>query len=167
MEGEVGGSDYTYQVSQAGVACGEFDLCVVATGTASGVTRRVLVTFDQGLGGSSGGGGNGQGGSGTEGGGGGPEGLIGVEKVEIDNNADARVSVGTNGDVYVHNNGNVCGNIRHGVGKKATFGNNGTQCSGYQITEGNLTLPPVSSFMPADIATNNSNNRLAKCSIDE
>jgi hypothetical protein len=39
----------------------------------------------------------------------------------------------------------------------------GTQCKGYSITEGNTELPPVSSFMPTDIATNNSNYRLVKC----
>ena len=59
VEGEVGGAEYTYQVSQAGSACGEFDLCVVATGSAAGVTRRVLVTFNQGPGGNPGGGGGG------------------------------------------------------------------------------------------------------------
>ncbi|HET7484111.1 MAG TPA: hypothetical protein VFJ64_01895, partial [Solirubrobacterales bacterium] len=91
------------------------------------------------------------------------DGVIGNDKVEIDNNGDARVGVGTNGDVTVHNNGNVCGNIRHGVGKKVEFGNNGTQCNGYKVTEGNVTLPPVSSFIPSDIATNNSNFRLVKC----
>lgn len=159
---EVGGAEYTYQVSQVGTGCGEFDLCVVATGTVGDVTRRVLVTFNEGPGGPGGGGGDPDEEEG-ETGSGGPEGLIGVDDVEIDNNADARVSVGTNGSIYVHNNGNVCGHIRHGVGEEATFENNGTQCSGYTITEGNLSLPEVSSFMPSDIATNNSNYRLVEC----
>ncbi|HWN72555.1 MAG TPA: hypothetical protein VNN15_01975, partial [Solirubrobacterales bacterium] len=37
------------------------------------------------------------------------------------------------------------------------------QCKGYGEQEANVTLPPVSTFMPADIATNNSNYRLALC----
>lgn len=167
VSGEVGGAAYEYQVSDATVGCDEFDLCVVVTGTAGEVTRRVLINFDQGPGGPGNGGKEGEEKEEKEGeeegGGGGPEGLIGVEDVEIDNNADARVSVGTNGNIHVYNNGNVCGNVRHGVGKTATFDNNGTQCSGYTVSEGNLTVPPVSSFIPSDISTNNSNYRLVKC----
>lgn len=167
VTGTVGGAEYSYRVSEAGAGCGEFTLCVAVTGTAGGVSRRVLVSFNQGygngsLGGSSEEESSEESGGGGEGGGG-EEGLIGVDDVEIDNNADARVSVGTNGDIYVHNNGNVCGNIRHGVGKEATFENNGTQCSGYEIFEGDVTVPPVSSFIPSDIATNNSNYRLVQC----
>jgi hypothetical protein len=165
VTGEVGDATYSYRISEAGVenTCGGFDLCVVATGIADEVTRRVLISFNQGSGGPVGGGSEeeeeGEGG----GGGGGPEGLIGVEDVEIDNNADARVNVGTNGNIYVHNNGNVCGNIRHGIGKEAKFENNGTQCDGFEVTSGNITVPPVSSFIPSNIATVNSNYRLALC----
>jgi len=154
VSGEVGGAEYSYEISQAGAGCGEFDLCIVSTGLAGGVSRRVEITLNNKTGGEFGGGG---------GAGGGPEGLIGAEDIEIDNVADARVNVGSNGNVYVHNNGNVCGNIRHGIGKEVTFDNNGTQCGGYAISEENLSLPPVSSFMPADIATENSNYRLIKC----
>ena len=49
-------------------------------------------------------------------------GVIGLEEISLDNNADIRVSIGTNGNVTVKNNANVCGNIRHGIGKKAEFG---------------------------------------------
>ena len=90
-------------------------------------------------------------------------GVIGLEDITLENNADIRVGVGTNGNVSLTNNSTICGNIRHGVGKKATFTNNSDQCSGYGITEGNQSLPPVSSFMPTDVATNNSNFRLVKC----
>jgi len=167
VTGAVGGAEYSYQVSEAGAGCGEFTLCVAVTGTASGVSRRVLISFNQGYGkgplnGSEGEETSGEAGGGG-GGGGGEEGLIGVDDVEIDNGADARVSVGSNGSIYVHNNGNVCGNVRHGVGEEATFENNGTQCSGYEVYEGNVPVPPVSSFIPSDIATNNSNYRLEKC----
>ncbi|HEX7278059.1 MAG TPA: hypothetical protein VF255_00420 [Solirubrobacterales bacterium] len=144
ISGKVGSSSYVYRSTPA---VDSTTMSVVATGTSGTVSRRVAITYK----------------ATTVGSALGKEGLIGVDKVEIDNNADARVGVGTNGDVYTHNNGNVCGNIRHGVGKKATFENNATQCKGYGISEGNVTLPPVSSFMPTDIATNNSNFRLFTC----
>ncbi|HEU5064158.1 MAG TPA: hypothetical protein VFT79_13560 [Solirubrobacterales bacterium] len=144
ISGQVGSSTYVYRSTPA---VGSTTMSVVATGTSGPVSRRIAITYK----------------TTTVGSALGKEGVIGVDKVEIDNNADARVGVGTNGDVYVHNNGNVCGNVRHGVGKKATFENNGTQCSGYGINEGNVTLPPVSSFMPTDIATNNNNFRLVTC----
>lgn len=143
VSGTVGDSSYVYRVTPVTTTT----MSVVATGTNGTVSRRIALTFKKT----------------TVGSALGKEGIIGVDDVEIDNNADARVSVGTNGNITVHNNGNVCGNIRHGIGKKAEFGNNGTQCAGYQITEGNVTLPPVSSFMPTDIATNNSNYRLVTC----
>ncbi len=186
VAGTVGGATYAYRVSPVSSKCGLYDLCVVSSGSANGVTRRIEVTYN-----SDGSGGNQEDNGenvdeGTEtqeekeqkekelqeqeeetgndwSSGEGIDGVIGVEHVEIDNNADARVSVGTNGDIHVHNNGNVCGNIRHGIGKKVEFDNNGTQCSGYGISEGNVDLPPVSSFMPSDIATNNSNYRLVEC----
>jgi hypothetical protein len=143
--GTVGDSSFVYRATPSVVAGGT--MSVVATGTAGSVSRRVAVTFK----------------TTTVGSALANEGLIGLDDVEIDNNADARVGVGTNGNIHIHNNGNVCGNIRHGIGKKATFDNNGTQCQGYQVTEGNVSLPPVSSFIPTDIATNNSNYRLAVC----
>jgi hypothetical protein len=164
VTGKVGDATYSYRVTPVGTVCGSYSMCVVATGTAGGVTRRIQVTFNTASSGTSGSGGSTSeipGASWSTGVG--IDGVIGVDKVDIDNNADARVGVGTNGDVTVHNNGNVCGNIRNGVGKKTTFGNNGTQCKGYKITEGNVTLPPVSSFMPSNIATSNSNYRLVKC----
>ncbi len=160
VSGTVGGASYVYRVSPVGTTCGSYSLCVVSTGTAGGVSRRIEVTYN----------------SGTPVGGekiteiekngvynpGANEGVIGINRLEI-GNADVGVNVGTNGDVYVHNNGNVCGNIRHGVGKGAEFGNNAHQCSDYEVTEGNIAVPPVSSFMPSGIATVNSNYRLVTC----
>jgi hypothetical protein len=144
ISGKVGDSTYVYRSTPA---VGSTTMSVVATGTNGAASRRIAVTYK----------------ATTVGSALGQEGVIGLDDVEIDNNADARVSVGTNGNIHVHNNGNVCGSIRYGVGKKATFDNNGTQCSGYTKTEGNVTLPPVSSFIPTDIATNNSNYRLFTC----
>jgi hypothetical protein len=144
ISGTVGSAAYSYRVSPV-VAAGT--LTVVSTGTAGAVGRRIALSFR----------------TATVGRIFGEEGLIGVDDVVIDENADAQVGVGTNGNVHVQNNGNVCGNVRHGVGKGATFDNNGTQCSGYSVNEGNVTLPPVSSFIPTDIATNNYNRQLVKC----
>jgi hypothetical protein len=164
VSGTVGGATYSYRVTPVGSTCGEYSLCVVSTGTAAGVSRRIEVTFkSESSTGSSGSTGEKKAeepGS-TWSSGVGIDGLISDGKIQIDNGGDARVNIGTNGDVYVDNTGNVCGSIRHGVGKKVE--NKGTQCKGYAVTEGNVTMPPVSSFMPADIATNNSNYRLVKC----
>jgi hypothetical protein len=144
ITGTVGGSSYAYRVSPL-VTGGTMN--VVAAGASSGVSRRVNVSFT----------------AQTVGSVLSAAGVIGLEEISLDNNADIRVSIGTNGNVTVKNNANVCGNIRHGIGKKAEFGNNGTQCKGYAITEGNESLPPVSSFMPANIATTNDDYRLALC----
>ncbi|HEV2791645.1 MAG TPA: hypothetical protein VGV69_10140, partial [Solirubrobacterales bacterium] len=83
--------------------------------------------------------------------------------ITLTNNTDIQVGVGTNGDVFLDHSANICGNIRKGVGKEVTFGHSSGQCSGYGVTEGNMVLPEVSTFMPTTIATLNSNNRLAKC----
>jgi hypothetical protein len=185
VTGTVGSATYAYRVSPVGTGCGTYDLCVVSTGTADGVSRRIEVSYEslqpEGDGSSTSqetaqekkereerelkekeeakdiAGATWSSGIGIDG-------VIGVDKVTIDNNADARVNVGTNGEVEVFNNGDICGNIRYGVGKKEPyFHNNGKWCSGYTKTQANVELPPVSSFMPADIATNNSNFRLALC----
>ncbi len=168
VEGEeVGGAEYSYQTSAAGSSCGEYSLCIVAMGSAGGVTRRVLVTFNEGPGG---GGGSGSGSDGSDGegepsgsGGGGIEGLIGKDEIVLSGNADVRVNIGTNGNVVSSGNTSICGNLRHGIGKEWIKSGNASQCSGYEETEGNTDLPPVSSFMPSDIATHNSNGRITAC----
>jgi hypothetical protein len=160
VTGTVGGAAYSYRTTPVGVACGTYNLCVVATGTAAGVSRRIEVTYN----------------SGTPVGGekitefekkgvynpGANEGVISFEDLHVEN-SDVGVSVGSNGNVILDNNGIICGNIRNGVGKSPLIAKNGVQCSGYQKTEGNITMPPVSSFMPGNIATVNSNYRLVTC----
>lgn len=143
ISGTVGDSSYVYRATPATATT----MSVVATGASGDVTRRIAVTYK----------------TTTVGSALGKEGMIGLDDLKIDNNADVRVGTGTNGNVTVKNNANICGNIRHGVGKKPFIDGNATQCTGYGITEGNVTLPPVSSFMPTDIATNNSNWRLVTC----
>lgn len=147
LTGNVGNATYSYRVGPTTTACSSSTSCVVAVGTSNGVSRRIEVTL----------------GTSTVGGAFSNAGVIGDEDITLENNANIRVGVGTNGNVYLRNGASVCGDIRRGVGKKITFENNSSQCSGYVKTEGNETLPPVSSFMPTDIATSNDDYRLVKC----
>lgn len=123
--GTVGESSYTYRVGPTKTACadGEVTSCVVATGTADGVSRRFEVTLEPS----------------SVGGAFSKAGVIGDEEASI------------------------CGGIRHGIGKETTFENSSSQCGGYVQTEGNESLPPVSSFIPANITSTNSVYRLVKC----
>jgi len=172
--GTVGGAEYTYQASAAGSGCGEsgaYDLCVVATGSANGASRRVFVSFlgqsSSGSGGSSEEGSEEEESGSSEESGGGVEGLVGEDEVVLSGNADVRVNVGTNGNLVSSGNATICGDIRHGIGKEWVKTQNSTQCSGYDETEGSQTLPSVYSFLPSDIETNNSNGRITKCSGGE
>ncbi|HEY7949886.1 MAG TPA: hypothetical protein VID51_03515 [Solirubrobacterales bacterium] len=171
VSGTVGGGTYAYRVSPAGSTCGEYHLCVVATGTVGDVSRRIEVAYDETAveetveeettGEES----TGEESTGEETTGNSVfvEGLIGIDGIELNGNADVRVNIGTNGDVTGVGNADVCGNIRHGIGKSWTPTGNAEQCPGYEVTEGNKSLPPVSSFMPSNITTTNSNYRLVKC----
>jgi hypothetical protein len=160
VSGTVGRGAYTYWVSPAGGACGSHALCVVSEGTVDGVSRRIELTFDES---SLQDGSNGSSEEEEEGGTGGGsfEGLVGQDKIEVTGSADIRVGIGTNGEVLGHNaKANVCGDIRVGIGKPIP---SVKQCSGYGVTYGNVSLPPVSSFMPANIATANNNYRFTTC----
>lgn len=196
VSGAVGGSSYVYQVSPVGEDCGAYELCVVSTGTADEISRRIEVTYNR---------------SGLvtnesekigretreqieqterelkeakekedeqlakeleekiqkekeeEAKRAAVEGFIGRDGITLSGNADIRVGLGTNGHLTTSGNASICGDIRHGVGKSWTKSGNASQCSGYQVTEGNVDLPPVSSFIPTNIATVNSNNRLLAC----
>jgi hypothetical protein len=147
ITGAVGNSTYAYRVGPNATACVESTSCVVAVGSSSGVSRRVEVTLS----------------ASPVGGPFSRAGVLGQEDIILDNNADIRVGVGTNGNVKLSNGASICGDIRNGVGKKTTFEQSASQCSGYVKTEGNEVLPPVSSFMPTNIATANYNYRLVEC----
>jgi hypothetical protein len=144
IRGTVGGSTYAYRVSPFVDGA---TMSVVATGSDGVVGRRIATTFR----------------TTTVGSALGAEGLIGQDSITMSGNADIQVGVGTNGDLVTSGNAEICNHIRHGVGKGWINSGNATQCDGYSRTEGNVTLPPVSSFMPSDIATNNFNYRLAYC----
>jgi hypothetical protein len=147
LTGTVGNATFSYRVGPTSASCSVSTSCVVSVGTSNGVSRRVEVTL----------------GTSTVGGAFSSAGVLGQEDITLENNANIRVGVGTNGNVKLRNGASICGDIRRGVGKKITFENSSSQCSGYVKTEGNETLPPVSSFMPTNIATENSDYRLVKC----
>jgi hypothetical protein len=196
VSGTVGDSTYVYRVSPVGENCGSYELCVVSTGTADQLSRRIEVTYKR---------------SGLvtnesekigresrqqieqtqreleeavkreekqkaqeleeqiqrekeeESKRAAVEGFVGRDGITLSGNADIRVGLGTNGDLATSGNASVCGDIRVGVGKKWSKSGNASQCSGYVVKQGNVDLPPVSSFIPTSIATVNSNNRITAC----
>jgi len=189
VSGEVGGATYSYRVSAYSSECGSSGVCIVSTGTASEVSRRIQLSLNQS---------NLWTGeplvevskkelelakvketSKTEldkieahlkevmakkGNGGVTAGLVGRESITASGNSDIRVGVATNGNLTTSGNTTICGSIQVGLAKKWTHTGNASQCSGYSFTEGNMELPAVSSFMPSDIATHNSNGRITVCS---
>lgn len=172
VTGKVGGGEYSYRVSPAGSSCGEkYSLCVVSTGTVGEASRRIEVAYSESAvtetnfekteGETT----SGEESTGTEESTSSPffEGLVGQDSIEITGNADIQVGVGTNGNITASGNATFCRDIRHGVGKKFTTTGGAKQCAGYKETEENKTLPPVSSFIPSNISTSNSDYRLAKC----
>jgi hypothetical protein len=150
LTGVVGSATYSYRIGPSTTACSSSTSCVVAVGTASGVSRRVDVTL----------------GASTVGGAFSHAGVLGKEDITLENNANVRVGVGTNGNVTLSNHASICGDIRYGIGKKTTFENSSSQCSGYVKSEGEETLPPVSSFIPTNIGTENSDYRLVQCTTE-
>lgn len=196
ISGTVGDSSYVYRVSPVGSNCGTYELCVVSTGTAGQVSRRIEVTFNR----------SGLADNNTEQVGReereklieleaelneatwkqewekvsvkrveleklreeeskrlGAEGFVGRDRITLSGNADIRVGLGTNGNLETSGNATICRDIRIGVGKKWTKTGNASQCAGYTVKQGNVSLPPVTSFMPTNIATVNSNNRITTC----
>ncbi len=143
IEGTVGSATYSYRVSAmfSGSA-----MYVVSTGTASGVSRRVDValsaeSIDEIL---------------KE------EGLIGKDDIRIPGNPHIRVNIGTNGDIETSGKSwEICGNARHGSGKEGPDEEE-LSCEG-EAVERNVELPSVSSFIPENIETENSNYRLEEC----
>jgi hypothetical protein len=190
IEDEIGGATYRYQVSALGSgACLGSAVCIVSTGTADEVSRRVELGLDEG--------GLGIGGEDPEtiqkklewaqrheatrkeieelkelleqaelaaSGSGGVAGLIGREEITISGSDDIRVGVATDGNLVTSGNVSICGDVQTGIGKSWTWSGHKSQCAGYSVTQGNLSLPSVSSFIPSDIATHNSNGRLTVCS---
>ena len=145
IEGSVGGATYSYRVSA--VASGAAPI-VVSTGSAAGVSRRIKIAFNKTSVGSILN----------------DAAVISEEDLNLYNSAEIAAGAGTNGNAFLYNSATICGDIRHGIGNKVEFFNSAGQCNPYGQTEGEETPPPVSSIMPIDIATNNSDLRLEKCS---
>jgi Tfp pilus assembly protein PilX len=142
------GASYSFQISSPSVVTTSTGLSVdqrkvVSVGTVNGVVRRAVVTINAGRGAPIF-----------------PPGYtVAVrDSINIKNNANISGHIGSNGTITVKNNLDSCGNVTPGPGKKATIGQNFTQCSGYNTT------PAAEPFdlQPVDIskATPNDNVRL-------
>jgi len=144
--GTVGGRSYTYRVkpwtlvgtTQTGV---KRQLSVVSVGSADDVSRRVDVVATA------------KDGSGVFG----SFSAVGIDGVTINGssnigNATATTNSASNGSITTVGSGYLCGDAKHGLGQ----GFNGTQCSGYEVFEEALLMPPVD---PGTAWINNSNGR--------
>ncbi len=90
--------------------------------------------------------------------------VIGQDNITLEGTPDIRTDIGTNGNVESKGSGTICGDIRVGTGKYDEGTTATPDCSG-EVTEGDKNLPEITA--PADIATNNSNCRLAQnCTKD-
>jgi hypothetical protein len=144
--GTVGGRSFTYRVkpwtlvgtTQTGV---KRQLAVVSVGSADDVNRRLDVIASA------------KDGSGVFGG----FSAVGRDGVTINGSSNigdstTPTNAGSNGDITTEGSGYLCGDAQHGEGHQFS----GTQCSGYQVSEGELSLPPVD---PGTAWTDNSNGR--------
>jgi hypothetical protein len=144
--GTVGGRSYTYRVkpwtlvgtTQTGV---KRQLSVVSVGSADDVSRRVDVVASA------------KDGSGVFG----SFSAVGIDGVTINGNsnignATATTNSASNGSITTVGSGYLCGDAKHGLGQ----GFSGTQCSGYEVFEEALLMPPVD---PGTAWLNNSNSR--------
>jgi len=142
----VGGATFSYTVSEYRP---NTEMSVIAVGASGGVSRRVDVkllakngeeVFKA-------------------------EQLIGESGIELKGGPTLKTDIGTNGSVTLGSEGAsaiICGDIRHGPGLSSPTPTGPPTCPEQGIvTEGSKTLPPV--VPPANIATSNSDYRLALC----
>jgi hypothetical protein len=141
------GASYSEQVSQAtNVTVNSLTVAqrkVASTGTANGVTRRVLYTMNAATGAQLF-----------------PTGyaLLADQSLNMKNNAKVTGGLASNGNITLKNNSNVCGNITAGPGKTYSHGQNTTVCSGYSTT--NATQPFAIQPVDLSAATPNDNSRI-------
>jgi Tfp pilus assembly protein PilX len=124
----IGGNSYTYQVKPwIPVTLNGHEgreVTIVSTGTAGGVSRRIAEVAFAPLGSSV---------FGTEG-------AIGANGITMAGSTLIDASAGTNGGFsFTGSPPIVCGDMRHGPGGAVPSGH---QCSGYDVTEGTIVLPP-------------------------
>jgi hypothetical protein len=144
--GAVGSRSYTYRVkpwtivgtTQTGI---KRQLSVASVGSADNVSRRVDVVASA------------KDGSGVFGG----FSAVGINAVTINGSsnigdASTTTNAASNGSITTAGSGELCGDAKHGPGHEF----NGNQCSGYQVFEEALSMPPVD---PGTAWTNNSNGR--------
>lgn len=117
---------------------------IVATGTAGGVTRRVMLranaatgepVFPQGYAG------------------------VSLDGLNLANSVRVTGGVGSNGDVYVRNSAHVCGKVTPGPGQQVVIRNSATICAGSVTTpaQQSFNLQPVDQ---GDARTVNDNARI-------
>jgi hypothetical protein len=141
------GATYAEQVSQAtNVTANSLTVAqrqIASTGTANGVTRRVLYTI--------------QAATGTQLF---PTGyaMLADQSINMKNNSKVTGGLASNGNITLKNNSSVCGPITAGPGKTYSPGANTTVCSGYSTA--NATQPFA--IQPVDLgnASPNDNQRI-------
>jgi hypothetical protein len=143
LDGTSGDANYSYRVSPPVETGLTSRVQIVATGTAAGVTRRVQVLAES------------------------PRAnavfatnsVIGKDFVRLDSNSRVFGNTGTNGNITVTGNADLCGAAQYGVALvPSTY--TGSDCPpNYEFSsgQGTLTLPPVDQ---GDVATVNDNDRI-------
>ena len=142
------GVSYSEQVSQATTVTANsiqvLQRQISSSGTANGVTRRVLYTVQASTGvqlfpiGYA---------------------MLADQSINMKNNSQVSGGLASNGNITLKNNSNVCGPITAGPGKAYTHGPNTTVCAGYSTA--NATQPFA--IQPVDLsrATPNDNSRIS------
>jgi hypothetical protein len=127
-----GGGDFAYWVQPtAGL------IEVVSQGSRDGVTRRILLRAHSAAGQQ-------------------PFidwGVIGLNSVRLDSNADVTADTATNGDINLLSNSQLCGNVQVGPGHDVLPPGTGSHSCGIEL-QGTTTLPAVNQ---GDVRTNNEN----------
>lgn len=129
QSGSVQEGDFTYTVKPAtlvGTLQGQRRITIISEGTAGGETRRLAVdaiastgfpAFAEAS-------------------------VVGLDSFVVDGNGAINADSGTNGDVVLDGNAQICGNVIHGVGRAVNATSNAGICSGFTITESTLSLSP-------------------------
>ncbi|HKJ35581.1 MAG TPA: hypothetical protein VKA36_03340 [Solirubrobacterales bacterium] len=129
QSGTVQDGDFNYAVKPAtlvGALEGQRRITIVSEGTANGETRRVAVDAIASTGfpafaDAS---------------------VVGLDSFVVDGNGIINADAGTNADIQLNKNAQLCGNALHGVGRGLLVKDSASLCSGFTVTEGALALSP-------------------------
>lgn len=136
--GTAGDANFTYRVRPPEVTELLSRIEIVSTGTSQGVTRRVHVLAES------------------------PRAtaifanstVIGEEFIRLDSNADVFGNAGTNGDIMITSNADLCGSAQYGEDNAIIPADyDGSDCPPtypYNSAPGNVTLPPIDQGQVAD-----------------